>query len=115
MSIKELAQEHGITPAAIRHYERYGLLDERHVTRGPNGYRRFTPLASRRLALIKIGQLVGFSLNDMTSTLRHWDDGEMSVDAKKHALRAQLAQVHRRIDELHSVESLIQEEIAKAC
>lgn len=115
MSINELAQEHGITPAAIRHYERHGLFDARHVSRAPNGYRRFTPLASQRLQLIKLGQLVGFSLKDMTSRLRHWDDGQMSAEAKKQALRTQLAHLRRRIEELRSIEQLMEQEIAKTC
>lgn len=115
MSIRELAREHGITPAAIRHYERRGLFDDRHVSRAPNGYRRFTALASQRLHLIKLGQLVGFSLGEMTSTLQHWDDGQMSVEEKKQALRTQLSQLRRRIEELRSIEQLIETEIAKDC
>jgi DNA-binding transcriptional MerR regulator len=85
------------------------------VSRGPNGYRRFTPLASERLRLIRLGQLVGFSLKEMTSTLRHWDDGTMSVVEKKDALDKQLIRLRRRIDELHSIERFLEDEIAKAC
>ncbi len=114
-SISELAREHGISPAALRLYEARGLLDARHVTRGPNGYRRYSALASERVRLVRLGQLVGFGLEEMATTLAHWDDGRMPATTKKRVLRDQLGRVRARIDELRAVEAFVVQEIEKAC
>ncbi|GAA1981174.1 hypothetical protein GCM10009718_17740 [Isoptericola halotolerans] len=115
MSINELATLHGLTPATIRHYEKLGLFDHRHVARRPNGYRAFSPLASERLQLIRLGRLVGFTLREMAGRLRHWDDGSMTVEEKKTVLGAQLSQVRTRIDELRDIEGYLEKKIAKEC
>ena len=115
MSINELATGHGLTPATIRHYEKLGLLDHRHVARRPNGYRAFSPLASERLRLIRLGRLVGFSLREMAGRLRHWDDGTMTTEEKKQVLRAQRALVRERIDELCEIDRYLDQQIAKDC
>jgi DNA-binding transcriptional MerR regulator len=114
-SITELARAHGVSPAAIRHYERAGLLGPRHVVRAANGYRRFTPLAGERLRLIRLGRLAGFRLREMATRLAHWDDGTMGVEEKKRALASQLETVRERIAELRSVETFIEHEIGKPC
>jgi DNA-binding transcriptional MerR regulator len=114
MTINELAKKHHITPATIRHYEKFGLLDETHVTRQPNDYREFTPLASQRLELIKLGQHVGFSLQEMTTQLRHWDTG-MSGAVKKRILSEQLYKIEAKIREFKHTKRFIEHEIAKNC
>lgn len=115
MTINELAKQHNITPAAIRLYEKYGLFDEKHVARRANGYREFTPLATQRLQLIKMGQLVGFSLKDMATKLKHWDDGQMSASEKKQVLSVQLQHIEQKINDLKQIQRFIQNEIAKNC
>lgn len=114
MTINELAKKHAITPAAIRHYEKFGLFDH-HVLRGHNGYRQFSSDASRRIELIRLGQHVGFSLREMAEKLRHWDDSTMSTEQKKQALTEQLHKIEKKITELHRVQSFIKQEIAKSC
>lgn len=114
-SITELARAHGVSAAAVRLYERQGLLDERHVVRADNGYRRFTPLAAERMRLIRLGRLAGFRLRDMATRLAHWDDGAMGADEKKRALAAQLGSVRERIAELRTVETFLEQEIARSC
>lgn len=114
MTINELAKQHHITPAAIRHYEKYGLFDNKHVTRQSNGYREFTPLASQRLQLIKLGQHVGFSLQEMTTQLRHWDNG-MSGKVKKRILSEQLYKIEDKIRDLQQTKKFIKHEIAQNC
>lgn len=115
MNISELARHHHISPAAIRHYERLGLLDDSHVRRLPNGYRDFTPEASRRLGLIKLGQAAGFSLTTMRAELHHWDDGTMPPNRKKEVLHMQLRQIDQKIAELNATREHIKREIAKDC
>ena len=115
MTIKELAQLHGITPAAIRHYERLGLLDTRHVTRLANGYRDFTQVASERLRMIRLGQATGFSLRDMATRLKHWDDGGLSVAEKKAILVKQFEQLEEKIQQLEGIKQHILQEIEKEC
>jgi DNA-binding transcriptional MerR regulator len=100
MTIKQLAQAHNITPAAIRHYEKFGLFDDEHIVRLPNGYRVFTKGASARLNLIKLGQMSGFSLREMATELRHWCDGGLTPAQKKAVIAMQLARIDQKISEL---------------
>jgi DNA-binding transcriptional MerR regulator len=115
MQIKQLAQLHNISPAAIRHYEHLGLLDATHVQRLPNGYRDFTEAASRRIWLIKLGQSVGFSLDQMRTDLRCWDDGGISLFEKKAILRKQLESIEANIAQLQSTRDSLLREIEKEC
>jgi DNA-binding transcriptional MerR regulator len=115
LTIQELAQLHGITPAAIRHYERLGLFDAQHVTRLTNGYRDFTQAASERLRLIRLGQAAGFSLRDMATRLKHWDDGGFSAAEKKDILAKQLEQIDEKIRQLEGIKQHILQEIEKEC
>lgn len=115
MNIATLANSCNTSPAAIRHYERLGLFDDRHVRRLPNGYRDFTPDAVRRLELIKLGQALGFSLTYMLTELQHWDDGTMPPNEKKAVLTTQLIHVKRKVAELTAVRQRIEDEIARNC
>lgn len=115
MTIQKIAALHGLSPATLRHYERLGLIEERHVTRLPNGYRDFSEEASRTITLIRLGQALGFSLRDMATKLRAWSDGTMAVAEKKSLLRHQLGRIEAKQRELEQLKSLLLDEIAKDC
>jgi MerR family transcriptional regulator, copper efflux regulator len=107
MTIKQLAQIHNVTPAAIRHYEKLGLFDDGHIKRLPNGYRVFGKEASSRLNLIKLGQMTGFSLRQMTTELRHWCDGGLSPDQKLALLVQQVKGIDQKIAKLEAMKSYV--------
>ena len=67
MKIGELAQLSGLEPSAIRYYESLGLIIAPERTQA--GYRMYDNSALERLALIKVGQDIGFTLADLAALL----------------------------------------------
>lgn len=66
MRIGELAGSTGLSASRIRFYEESGLLVAKRLA---NGYREYGEAAAERLALIRTGQELGFSLADIRQML----------------------------------------------
>jgi len=62
IDIGEVARLSGLPPSTLRYYEEMGLI----ASRGRRGLRRLFPAeVLERLALIRLGRLAGFSLQEM--------------------------------------------------
>ncbi|MCJ9428330.1 MerR family transcriptional regulator [Kordiimonas marina] len=105
-SIKELADEFGVTPRTLRHYEDQGLLlPER---QGQN--RIYSGADHARLAWILRGKRVGFSLQEVGEMLDLYDVGDgretqraVTIERCRDridALEAQRDDINATIDEL---------------
>jgi len=93
MDIAQLAKRCGLPASTLRFYEEKGLI--RSV--GRRGLRRtFGPLVLERLALIALGRLAGFSLNEIARMLG--PDGEPQIDRKLLADKAD--EIDRSIQKL---------------
>lgn len=66
--IGDLARLAGVKSDSVRFYERNGLLPN--PSRGPNGYRVYTPATLAQLRFIKKAQSLGFSLAEIKRILR---------------------------------------------
>lgn len=71
--IGELAAKSGLTPDALRYYERLGLMPRARRTAG--GYRMFAPGATERIRFIKQAQANGLSLAEIRQLLAFQDRG----------------------------------------
>lgn len=90
-TIAELADEHGVTLRAIRHYEELGLLSpERRGTA-----RVFHNRDRVRLALILRGRRLGFSLDEIATIVNMYDEQPGEAGQLEYLLE-QIA--HRRAD-----------------
>lgn len=107
MLIGELAIRTGLTRHAIRFYEQEGLIDQRYVTRGENNYRDYSPEVVDRIALIKFGQTVGFTLAEAKELLVAADAGDLGSYEQVNVLREKLEEVERKIAELERVRALL--------
>jgi DNA-binding transcriptional MerR regulator len=106
MRIGELADLVGISPRAIRHYHRVGLLPE--PARRPNGYREYSlrdavvlarvrRLIGLGLSLDEVGDvLAGDAERDLAEILRELDADLASQEAGIRRRRARLAQLLRQ-------------------
>ncbi|TNE67198.1 MAG: MerR family DNA-binding transcriptional regulator [Alphaproteobacteria bacterium] len=112
-SIKELADEFGVTPRTLRHYEDQGLISPER-----QGQNRIYHGADRvRLAWILRGKRVGFSLQEIGAMLDLYDVGDgretqraVTVERCReriHALEAQRDDINATIDELQEFCELI--------
>ena len=92
--IGEVARLLGVTPKAVRHYEKLGLLDE--PERSESGYRLYTADDLLRLHQIKKLQSLGLSLERIKGIL---GGGQSGVELGS-VLEALLGEVERQIEDL---------------
>ena len=103
MLIKELSECVDISIDTIRFYEKQGLLDETHFERASNGYRHYNDLSVQRLQLIKMGQLVGFTLNEMREAIHAWETDEISAAEKEFYLCRKLEEIEQKMESLNKM------------
>lgn len=70
LPIGEVAARSGIAPSAIRHYESLGLIASERTSGGHRAFRRDV---LRRIAVVRAGQRVGLSLEDIRSSFGSLD------------------------------------------
>jgi DNA-binding transcriptional MerR regulator len=109
-TIRDLAQECGVTARTLRFYEEKGLLNPRR-----NGLDRLYSRRDRaRLKYILMGRNVGFSLDEVREMLDLYDVG----DGQETQLRVALAKFHERLAWLERQKADIErvmEELRSAC
>ena len=87
ITIGELARTAGMTPRAIRHYERLGLIQV--PIRTDSNYRLFDSDSVERARFIAKCRSLGFSIAEIADLLRAMDDPEHTC-----AQVAELTQAH---------------------
>ena len=93
LTIGELARRSGVAASALRFYGETGLLPSE---RGPNGHRRYPRHALRRVAVIRVAQRLGLSLDEIRNALSVLPEGR----ARTKAEWARLSRTwRRRLDE----------------
>ncbi len=107
MLIREVARYFGLTPDALRHYEKQGLLTAKHVRRKANGYREYTEAALERIRLIRLGQVANFSLAELRAGIELWESGELSDQQKAEIWHQQLERVDSQLEALQESRSFI--------
>lgn len=97
--IGELADRHGLSTAALRYYERLGLLGE--PDRTSSGYRLYGPDEDERVRFIVRAKALDLSLDEIRSLLAVWDEGGCggTRDELRHVLAHKIADVRRRASE----------------
>ncbi len=103
LSIGEVSARSGVAPSTIRYYERIGLLSqaERH-----RGRRRYSADILKSLALIRLGQSLGFSLSQLnelaSSEWRKNAPGEWPA-----IFRERLEEIRATVARLRAAEDLL--------
>jgi DNA-binding transcriptional MerR regulator len=97
--IGELAARSGITPDALRYYERLGLLQAPQRTRG--GFRVYSAETLDRLRFIKQAQTVGLTLQEIGELVGYQDQGGLKRCRKvRDLLKAKLVHLQAQLTEL---------------
>jgi MerR family transcriptional regulator, redox-sensitive transcriptional activator SoxR len=107
LTVGELAERAGLETSAVRYYDDIGLITS---TRTSGGQRRFGRDVLRRLALIRVAQRVGLSLEDIRAALDSLPDARTPTPADwkrlstqwKTRLNEQIALLEAVRDELSS-------------
>ena len=96
MDIAEVARRSGVAASALRFYEEKGLI----ASTGRDGLRRtFSPDVIDRLSLIALGQVAGFSLDEIKDMLSA--DGRTRID--RAALRSKAEEIDSTIRRLRAL------------
>ncbi len=98
MTIGKLAAATQCKPETIRYYEQIGLLPE--PARNLAGYRIYDETHQRRLAFIRKGRDIGFSLGDIGAMLELAEDQQSSCLEISRLSRQHLATIQDKINKL---------------
>lgn len=102
MHISELAEEVGLTPGAIRWYEREGVIGP--SARSPNGYRSYDASDAALLRLVVTLRRLGLRPVDAGRAARSIADGLVDPELRD-VLRSQLRSIARQRAELDQLEA----------
>lgn len=114
LTIGALAAHVGVTPAAVRYYERVGVLPPAERG-GAARYRRYTAGDAERLLFVRRARELGFGLGEVREllALAAGDPGGPCRDAGRIA-RAHLAQVDAKLAQLAALHTQLAQLVA-AC
>ncbi|MGG4775156.1 redox-sensitive transcriptional activator SoxR [Paenalcaligenes sp. Me52] len=107
LTVGEVANRSGVAVSAIHFYESKGLI---HSERGANNHRRFPAVTLRYVAIIKVAQRAGLSLEEITQAFGRFPHGSKMKAEEWHQLSGQwreglderIARLTRLRDELDS-------------
>lgn len=111
MRIKELGERAGVTPDAIRYYERVGLLGR--APRASNSYREYGEETLEDLRFIHKAQVLGLKLRDIHEVMEIAAGGRAPCDHVRTALDSRLEEVEARLRELRSLRATLREALAR--
>ena len=95
LTIGQLAKRVGVRTSTLRYYEEEGLLSP--TRRSEAGYRLYDERAEETLHFIQRAQRLGFSLDDIRSLLRGWQDGDLTDEAILNIAEARYLTLERQI------------------
>jgi DNA-binding transcriptional MerR regulator len=98
MKIGELAEQVGMTVAAVRFYEQAGLLPK--PPRTGSGYRVYGTSDLRRLELVRHAKNLGFSLQEIKRILRLREQGSCPCGEVISMLEGHLSRTDEQIERL---------------
>lgn len=99
MRIGQLSKRTGVPVDTIRYYERNGLLPP--PVRRASGYRSYQDSDAQRLAFIRRGKDMGFTLQEIRELMAL--SGGTDIAAVRAAAQDKLADVDRRLSELQRI------------
>ncbi len=104
--IHDVASSVGLTPQAIRYYERLGLLDK--AQRSPLGYRVYSSEVLERVRFIKEAQRLGLNLQEIREVLRLKYSGQSPCDCVRRLLKEKLADLKKQMAEMEQMRQQIE-------
>jgi MerR family transcriptional regulator, mercuric resistance operon regulatory protein len=105
LSIGEAARQSGVNIETIRFYERGGLLEAPPRTTG--GHRVYDRPRIKRLAFVRRGRELGFTLDEIRGLLALADERETSCAQVEVLARVHLDEIRGRMADLARMESVL--------
>jgi MerR family transcriptional regulator, copper efflux regulator len=98
LTIGQLARAAGVTPEAVRYYERRGVLEP--ARRNGQGHRRYGNGVLDELRLLRSAQALGFSLADIRRMLALTRQEPVPCQSMCELVATQVAELDERIEQL---------------
>lgn len=112
LTIGEVARRTGLRTSAIRYYESAGLLPE---PRRVSGQRRYDAEVLTRLAIIRMAQEAGFTIEEIRTLVAGFPEGTPAGDRWRELAQRKLPEVDGLIARLQSVRAVLVESLACGC
>ena len=112
MLIAEFCRRAELTRDAVRLYVKLGLIRPSTGAAGSNRYQHFQESDVDRVALIKVGQQLGFTLKQIVALNREYEAGGIDQARRLAVMQGQLAQVREKAAQLNLLQSYLQAKIA---
>lgn len=103
MTISRLAGAAGVNIETVRFYQRSGLIDE--PARPYSGYRTYEDDDVRRIRFIKRAQLLGFTLDEISSLLKL--KGSQTCASTRDLAAKKLAMVEAKLSDLLAMKTAL--------
>ena len=101
LNVSGVARQAGVSPDAIRFYEREGLLPA--ASRSPSGYREYDDSAAHRIAFIKGAQAMGLKLAEIRELLEIQDRGACPCGHTRTLVERRISEIDAEVKRLRSL------------
>lgn len=100
MNIKEASKQTGVSSAAIRYYEKEGLIPS--IDRSEAGNREIDERIIRRIVFARQMRAAGMSIENLRHYIQFFDAQEDNTKEQIELLKEQLAEMEERRDDIQS-------------
>jgi MerR family redox-sensitive transcriptional activator SoxR len=111
-TIGDVARRAGLRTSAIRYYESTGLIPE---PRRVSGQRRYGPEVLTHLAVVRMAQEAGFSIEEIRTLVAGFPEGTPAGDRWRELARRKLPEVDALIARLQDVRRVLEESLRCGC
>ena len=112
MTIGELAAQSGVPASTIRYWERVGVLSK---PARASGQRRYAADASHQLAVIRLAQACGFSLDATRQLLYGYGSGVPASRRWQTLARKKCAELDEQMDRLRAMRQVVDRVLLCRC
>lgn len=98
LRVSEVARQAGVSPDAVRFYEKEGLLPE--PPRTPAGYREYAPTVPQRIRFIKGAQEMGLKLAEISELLEIQDRGACPCGHTRALVERRISEIDAEMERL---------------
>ena len=112
LTIGDVARRAGVRTSAIRYYESTGLIPE---PRRVGGQRRYGPGVFTHLAVVRMAQEAGFSIEEIRTLVAGFPEGTPAGDRWRELAQRKLPEVDALIARLQAVRLVLEESLRCGC
>jgi MerR family transcriptional regulator, redox-sensitive transcriptional activator SoxR len=112
LAIGEVARVAGVSPSAIRYYERKGLLPPPSRS---SGQRRYDPRVFQLLRVIEVSKQAGFSLKEIEQLLHGFDRSTPPSERWRALAEGKLTEVEELIARAEGMRTLLERGLECGC